>query len=337
MPLDDGPPDDGVVSSAGGRRRTYSRDELAQAAGLEPGQVAELESFGLVSPAREESGEPRFDDDALEVAKVAAGFFAARRRGPPPAHVPHVRRAGSRCCSGRSCCRTRRQRNPDARARLQEELVELATLGRRLRTALLRDARRDRPWPSDARAAADPARRATTCAECVRRLGAEIAPDHPDGVVLVGVLKGALIFTRRSRPGDPGDRRDRRLHRDLPVRARFGPGAHPPRPRPSTSSGRDVVIVEDIVDTGLTLAYLLEHIRARAPGPLDVCTLLDRPARRIVPLPVRYVGVEIPDVFVLGYGLHVADLYRNLPCVVEADRAVLADDPDAYVAQLYGR
>ncbi len=67
-----------------------------------------------------------------------------------------------------------------------------------------------------------------------------------------------------------------------------------------------------------------------------MCTLLDRPVRRIVPLDVRYVGEEIGDVFVLGYGLHHADLYRNLPFIVEADRAVVLDRPAAYVAALYG-
>ena len=66
-----------------------------------------------------------------------------------------------------------------------------------------------------------------------------------------------------------------------------------------------------------------------------MCALLDRPVRRIVPLEVRYVGAEIPDVYVLGYGLHQADLYRNVPQVVEADRRVAEDDPGAYVAALY--
>jgi hypothetical protein len=142
VPLDDGPPDDGVASSPGGRRRTYSRDELAHAAGLEPGQVAELESFGLVSLAREESGEPRFDDDALEVAKVAAGFFA---RGVEARHLRMYRTFAEReaILFGQVLLPYTRQRNPEARARLQEELVELATLGRRLRTALLRDAARE--------------------------------------------------------------------------------------------------------------------------------------------------------------------------------------------------
>src|SRR5262249_40511966 len=99
--------------------------------------------------------------------------------------------------------------------------------------------------------------------------------------------------------------------------------------------GREVVLVEDLVDTGLTLAYLLEHLRAREPRSLDVCALLDRPVRRIVPVELRYTGVEIGDQFVLGYGLHQADLYRNVPRVVEADRRIARDHPEAYVAVLY--
>ncbi|HLM19112.1 MAG TPA: hypothetical protein VK549_14920, partial [Acidimicrobiia bacterium] len=86
---------------------------------------------------------------------------------------------------------------------------------------------------------------------------------------------------------------------------------------------------------GLTLGYLVKHVEAQGPRRVDVCTLLDRPARRILPVTVRYVGVEIPDVFVLGYGLHRADLYRNVPRVVIADRALVASRPEAYVAALY--
>lgn len=94
--------------------------------------------------------------------------------------------------------------------------------------------------------------------------------------------------------------------------------------------------MEDLVDTGLTLGYLLEHVRAQRPRRVEVCALLDRPARRILPVPVRYVGVEIPDVFVLGYGLHRADLYRNVPRIVAADRDTVRERPDAYVDVLYG-
>jgi hypoxanthine phosphoribosyltransferase len=100
-------------------------------------------------------------------------------------------------------------------------------------------------------------------------------------------------------------------------------------------TGRDVVVVEDIIDTGLTLAYLMGQLEARGPRRLSACALLDRPARRIVPQEVRYRGVELADEYVLGYGLHVRDLYRNLPYVVAADRDVLVGRPDAYVGDVY--
>ena len=83
----------------------------------------------------------------------------------------------------------------------------------------------------------------------------------------------------------------------------------------SDYEGRDVLIVEDIVDSGLTLQYLVRNLRARAPGSLEVCALLTKPARRRVDLPIRYVGFEIADRFVIGYGLDYAQRYRNLSYV----------------------
>jgi hypoxanthine phosphoribosyltransferase len=173
-------------------------------------------------------------------------------------------------------------------------------------------------------------------AACVRRLGAEIAADHPDGVVLVGVLKGALIFAADLARAIPTIE----VLVDFIAISRYAPDSGRVRITHDLAidlTGRDVVIVEDIVDTGLTLGFLVEHIRARGARSVEVCALLDRPVRRILPLPVRYVGREIPDVFVLGYGQHVADLYRNVPRVVEADRALVAVDPAAYVDALYPR
>ncbi len=76
--------------------------------------------------------------------------------------------------------------------------------------------------------------------------------------------------------------------------------------------GRDVLIVEDIIDTGLTLNYLLRYLRGKNPRSLRICTLLDKPARRLVEIPVDYVGFTIPDRFVIGYGLDYGELYRNL-------------------------
>jgi hypoxanthine phosphoribosyltransferase len=171
--------------------------------------------------------------------------------------------------------------------------------------------------------------------ECARRLGGEIAYDHPSGVVLVGVLKGALIFLADLARAVTGID----VTVDFIAISRYAPDSGRVRITHDLATdlvGREVVLVEDIVDTGLTLGYLLDHLRARGARRVDVCTLLDRPARRILPLAARYVGAEIPDVFVLGYGQHVADLYRNVPRVVEADRTLLAADPEAYVGLLYG-
>ncbi len=80
-------------------------------------------------------------------------------------------------------------------------------------------------------------------------------------------------------------------------------------------TGREVLIVEDIIDTGLTLNYLMKILRARSPNGIYLCTLLDRPARRIIEIPIKYCGFEIPDVYVVGYGLDDQQYYRNLPFI----------------------
>ena len=79
--------------------------------------------------------------------------------------------------------------------------------------------------------------------------------------------------------------------------------------------GKDVIIVEDIIDTGRTLSYLIEHLKGRKPSSLKLCTLLDNPERRIYDVKVNYVGFQIPDKFVVGYGLDFNELYRNLPYI----------------------
>jgi hypoxanthine phosphoribosyltransferase len=165
--------------------------------------------------------------------------------------------------------------------------------------------------------------------EHIERLAAAIMVDHPDGVVLVVVLKGALVFSADLA----------RAVRDVPVTldylgiSRYAPDSGRVRILKDLDveiAGRDVVIVEDLVDTGLTLAYLLGHLREREPRRLEVCTLLDRPARRIVPLEPRYVGTEVAgEAFLLGYGLHLGERYRNLPFVLEVDRDALLADPGA--------
>jgi hypoxanthine phosphoribosyltransferase len=171
-------------------------------------------------------------------------------------------------------------------------------------------------------------------AQHVRRLGREIAEDHPAGVVLVGVLKGALIFLADLVRAIP----DIAVEVDFMSISRFAPDSGRVRilhDLETDIGGRDVVIVEDIVDTGLTLAYLSAQLESRGPHRLQTCTLLDRPARRIVPQEVRYRGVELTNEYVLGYGLHVHDLYRNVPYVIAADRDVLVASPDAYVGDVY--
>ena len=87
-------------------------------------------------------------------------------------------------------------------------------------------------------------------------------------------------------------------------------------------TGKHVVIVEDIIDTGLTLGYLIRHLEARNPGSINICTLLDRSIRRIVPLPISFTGFDIPDVFVVGYGMDYRQLYRNLPALHLCDITV---------------
>ena len=171
-------------------------------------------------------------------------------------------------------------------------------------------------------------------AQCVERLAREIEADHPDGVVLVGVLKGALLFLADLARAI----RDVDVWIDFLAISRFAPDSGRVRIVRDVDldlTGRDVVVVEDLVDTGLTLGYLLRHLGARDARRVDVCALLDRPTRRILPLTVRYVGREIPDVFVLGYGLHDEDRFRNLDVVLSADRRAVRADPDAFVRTLY--
>jgi hypoxanthine phosphoribosyltransferase len=103
-------------------------------------------------------------------------------------------------------------------------------------------------------------------------------------------------------------------------------------------AGRDVVIVEDIVDTGLTLHYLRRTLEERSPSSLRAVTLLDKAARRIVPVRLEHAGFEIPDVFVVGYGLDFQGLYRNVPEILAVkDIARLANDPKLLVEQLFAR
>jgi hypoxanthine phosphoribosyltransferase len=157
----------------------------------------------------------------------------------------------------------------------------------------------------------------------IQELGARIDGDYPNGpVYLVGILKGACIFLS-----------DLARAMKTPARLEFiGISSYG---RGKTSSGevkltkdldvsvegRDVIVVEDIVDSGVTLSYLLQVFRQRHPRSLRIATLLDKPERRQRPVTVDYVGFQIPDEFVVGYGLDYAEDYRNLK-----DVCVLADE-----------
>jgi hypoxanthine phosphoribosyltransferase len=151
----------------------------------------------------------------------------------------------------------------------------------------------------------------------VRELGAEISRDYEGREpLLIGVLKGAVFFLSD-------------LMRSLTVScevdfmavASYGSATESSgvvrilKDLDAAIEGRDVLIVEDIVDSGLTLQYLLRNLGARGPATLEVCALLTKPERRRVELSPRYVGFEIPDRFVVGYGLDHAERYRNLPYV----------------------
>jgi hypoxanthine phosphoribosyltransferase len=189
------------------------------------------------------------------------------------------------------------------------------------------------PIPADASPPARPLFAAGEIRRRVREIADEIGAAHPGGVVLVAVLKGALPFL-----ADLVRRLDVPVEVDFLAISAYEPGSGRVRLVKDVDTdlaGRDVVLVEDIVDTGLTLGYLLGELGRREPSSLEVCALLDKTARRILPTEVHYRGFEIPDVFVLGYGLDFAGRYRNLDRLVVGDIDVLTLDPDAYVADLY--
>ena len=168
----------------------------------------------------------------------------------------------------------------------------------------------------------------------VGRIAAELSEIHDDGVLLIAVLKGSVPFLADLV-------RAMTIHPEVDFLAISAYAPDTGRVRlvkdlDTDIHQRDVVLVEDIVDTGLTLTFLLNELGRRSPRSLSACTLLDKRARRIVPTPVAHVGFEIPDEFVLGYGLDFLGRYRNLDQVVAGDLAALRADPGAHVEQLYG-
>ena len=151
----------------------------------------------------------------------------------------------------------------------------------------------------------------------ITALGAEISADYSGrDLLLVGVLKGAVFFMAdlmrkltipceidfmaiSSYGGATDTSGVVRILKDLDINI----------------AGRDVLVIEDIIDSGLTLSYLMRNLRARRPASLEICSLLTKPGRREIEVPVRYVGFEIPNRFVIGYGLDFAERYRNLPYI----------------------
>ena len=162
----------------------------------------------------------------------------------------------------------------------------------------------------------------------IAELGEEISADYAGrDLLLVGVLKGAVFFMSDLMRNltipceidfmaitSYGDSTDSsgvvRILKDLDINI----------------DGREVLVVEDIIDSGLTLSYLMRNLEAREPASLEVCALMTKPERREIDVPVRYVGFEIPNHFVIGYGLDYAERYRNLPYVGVLDPGVIAQE-----------
>ena len=149
----------------------------------------------------------------------------------------------------------------------------------------------------------------------VKELGVQLSLDYAgEEPVLIGILRGVVVFMA-----------DLMRATNLPLQVEFMEITHYGEEREksidvirdvmSELKGRHVVIVEDIVDTGLTLRYLLEHLQAKGPASLRVCTMLDKSVRRMADVPLDYVGFEVPDEFVIGYGLDYGGRYRNLPYI----------------------
>jgi hypoxanthine phosphoribosyltransferase len=151
----------------------------------------------------------------------------------------------------------------------------------------------------------------------VAELGAQLTADyagrHP---VMVSVLKGSIVFL-----ADLIRATELPLSLDLMEVSSYGSGTESSgqvrilKDLSMTIEGRDVIVVEDIIDTGLTLNYLLRYLRERNPASIRVCCLLDKPARRLAEIEIDYRGFTIPDRFVIGYGLDYDERYRNLPYI----------------------
>ena len=151
----------------------------------------------------------------------------------------------------------------------------------------------------------------------VAELGAQISADYADRqVTLISVLKGALPFMADIMRAITSP-----VRIDLMEVSSYGGSTETSgkvrilKDLSSSIEGKDVLIIEDIIDTGLTLNYLTRYLRGKGPRSLHICTLLDKPARRLVDIDITYLGFTIPDRFVIGYGLDYDEIYRNLPYI----------------------
>jgi hypoxanthine phosphoribosyltransferase len=151
----------------------------------------------------------------------------------------------------------------------------------------------------------------------IAELGEEISADYAGREpLLIGVLKGAVFFM-----ADLMRRLTVPCEVDFMAISSYGAATDSSgvvrilKDLDINIEGRDVLVVEDIIDSGLTLSYLMRNLESREPASLEICALLTKPDRREIDVPVRYVGFEIPNRFVIGYGLDLAERYRNLPFV----------------------
>ncbi|MCP3857123.1 MAG: hypoxanthine phosphoribosyltransferase [Actinomycetia bacterium] len=185
---------------------------------------------------------------------------------------------------------------------------------------------------------AAPARNLATPAQVADRVGelaAQLDRLHPEGCVLVGVLRGALFFLADLA---------RAMH--TPVELEFiglcpfiagDPGIRLSHDLSIPVAGRLVVVVEDLVDTGLTGRWVVDQIQSRGAGSVTLCTLVDRTGGRLVSFEPQLAGFEVGDETVIGTGLDHAGRYRNVPGLWAVDPGVLAEEPDAYLMELFQR
>ncbi|MBP1924214.1 hypoxanthine phosphoribosyltransferase [Sedimentibacter acidaminivorans] len=161
----------------------------------------------------------------------------------------------------------------------------------------------------------------------VKELGAKIAEDYKGkDLLLICVLKGAVVFV-----SDLMKRIDLPLEIDFMAVSSYGCDTKSSgvvrilKDLDKGIEGKHILIVEDIIDSGLTLSYLIENLKARGPESVEICTILDKPDRRTANINIKYTGFQVPDEFVVGYGLDYAEKYRNLPYVAVLKEEVYSE------------